>query len=89
MEKETKSNEIKFTKEFLYVLLGFISLGLLVFCKILANFGVGSAVFFGIMSIFIYILPFVGAILSYLGNKKVSLELVVNLAAFLIAVLVF
>ena len=89
MEKETKSKEITLTKELLYALFGFISLGLLVLCKILANFGVGSAVFFGIMSIFIYILPFVGAILSYFGKKKVSLELIVNLAAFLIAVLVF
>ena len=90
MENENKTQkDISVSKELLFALMGIISLGLLVLCKILVNFGVGSAIFYGIMSMFIYILPFVGVILSYCANKKVSFELVVNLAAFVIAMLVF
>ena len=86
--KETQSQQISVSKEVLFALMGIVALGLLVICKILANFGVGSAIFYGIMSLFIYILPFVGVILSYCNNKKVSFELIVNLAAFVIAMLV-
>lgn len=87
--EENQTKQISVSKGFLYALMGIISLGLLVLCKILFNFGVASAIFYGIMSIFIYILPLVGIVLSYFNNKKASLELIVNLVAFGIAVLTF
>ena len=82
---ENQEKQISVSRQFLIALMGIVSLGLLVLCKILANFGVVEPILNGVFSIFIYILPFVGIILSYLGNKKVSVELIVNLAAFVIA----
>ena len=82
---ENQEKQVSVSSQLLFALMGIVSLGLLVLSKILMNFGVVEPALYGVFSIFIYILPFVGIILSYLGNKKVSVELIVNLAAFVIA----
>ena len=80
--------EIKLTTSILFMLFAIVSLVLLVITKICASFGVMSGVFYGIMSILIYVLPFVGLVLSYLGAKKLCLEFWANLGVLGIALLV-
>ncbi len=77
--KEKNVVEIKFGLSFLFMLFAITALALFVLVKICAHFGAVVPVFYGIMSIFIYCLPFVGMVLSYLFSKKLSPEFWANL----------
>ena len=91
MEEEVKTEETKqinVSTKTLFIIFGVVALGLLMVVKICANFGLASAVFYGIMSILIYGLSFAGIICSYLIDKKTSFEFWVNLVAFALAIFV-
>ena len=90
MEEERNEQEEKrlvVTSKTLFTLFGVVSLGLLMFVKICLNFGLFSPTFRGIMSIFVYGLSFVGMVLTYLENKRVTFEFYVNLIAFALAIM--
>lgn len=77
--------EIKLTASLLYMFFALISLALFVIVKICAHFGVIAPAFYGVFAIFIYCLPFVGMVLSYLGSKKLSPEFWANLGVLALA----
>ncbi|MBO7526627.1 MAG: hypothetical protein J6T74_01870 [Clostridia bacterium] len=87
-EKE-QGRQLSVSSKTLFIILGVISLGLLMLGKILANFGVTSAVLFGILTVLIYGTSFAGMVCSYMTDKKVSFEFWVNLVAFALAVFTF
>ena len=87
-EEKTQAKEIKLNTSLLYMIFAIVSLALLVLVKICASFGVINGIFYGIMSIIIYCLPFVGLVLSFLGAKKLCLEFWANLGVLGIALLV-
>ncbi|MBO4569892.1 MAG: hypothetical protein J5689_01585 [Clostridia bacterium] len=81
-----EQKEVRISSSLLNLLFAIVALGLIVLCKILFGFGVASAVFYGIMSILIYCLPFVGMLLSYFSNKKLTFEFWANLAVLAFAI---
>ena len=84
--ENNEQKEVKISSSLLYLLFAVVALGLIVLCKVLFNFGVGSSTLYGIMSIFIYGLPFAGMLLSYFSTKKLSFEFWANLAVLAFAI---
>ena len=78
-ENKTKL-ELKVSKKFLYSFFAIMALALFAIAKICRNFGVLSPIFFGIMSIFIYVLSFTGMMLSLINYKKLTTEFWFNAA---------
>ena len=85
VKKQKEAKEIKITTSLIYMIFALVSLGCFIIAKICFHFGAVAPVFYGIMAIFIYCLPFVGMILSYLGSKKLGPEFWANLGALGIA----
>ena len=81
--------EVKFSTSFLFMLFAITSLALFVVVKICEGFAVSSNIFYGIMSIVIYCLPFVGMVLSYVFAKKASPEFWANVSVLGIELLTY
>ena len=81
---EKKECALPFPVNMIYAL---ITIGLIVLVKVLYNFGVMTQIFYGIVSIAIYALPIVGAILSYISAKKPNCEFYANVATLAIALI--
>ncbi|MBP5242989.1 MAG: hypothetical protein J6Z36_04790 [Clostridia bacterium] len=85
-KKEDKQIHLSISSGLLDASFALISVAFSIICSICAVFGVSSSIFYGIMSIFIYILPFVGFIWTYWKNRTIrSFALWLNAAALLIA----
>ena len=89
--EETQTNsgdkEIRLSSKLLYSLFGVVALAILIICKICASFGVTSSTFYGIMSIFIYVLPFLGIVFNYVSNQKLTNELWLNVVVLALALM--
>ena len=88
-EEPKAKKEIKVSESAIAVCMALFAMFLYVLCCILANFGVGGPVFYGIMSIFLYCLPLGGLIWSFLRNKKPSFEFWLNVIVFALVVYKF
>ena len=87
-EQPKVEKEIKMSEKFLFLLFAIASLFIVVLTSILLRFGVYHNVIHGIVCIFAFVLPIVGAILAYLKDKKPSFEVYANLIALALALLV-
>ena len=68
VKQVSHEGEIRVSSKLLYSMFGMIALAILIICKICASFGVGNLTFYGIMSIFIYVLPFLGVLFTYVSS---------------------
>ena len=61
------------------------AIALFIITKVVINFGGGSAVFYGIMTIAIYATSFVGVLYVYVKEKKPTMEWWFNVVALILA----
>ena len=88
-QQSAQDKQITVSSALLCSLCAVVALGILIICKICANFGVGNKTFYGIMSIFIYVLPLCGVVLTYATKKSATTELWMNVAVLAIALMTF
>ena len=86
-EKVEGKKYLNLSMQTINALLAFAALVLFVICKICFNFGVLNGVFYGVMSIFIYLMSLSSAVWAYLRDRKIAFELIFSLAVFLLAVI--
>ena len=79
-------NQVVLKTSTINALMGVVALFVLVFCRILDRFNVGSSTFFGIMAIIVYCLPLAGLCWAYLRTRKPSFEFWLNVVVFGLAV---
>ena len=85
-EPKAENKEIKISQSTLALIMALFAMFLFVLCRVLIVFGVGSATFYGIMSIIMYALPLAGLIWSYVRNKKPTFEFWLNVIVFALVV---
>jgi len=85
-EKKEEGKAFILSTQMINALLAFCALVLFVICKICFNFGVMSGIFYGVMSIFIYLLSLGAAVWAYLRDRKISFELIFSLSVFVLAI---
>ena len=88
-QKVNNDKEITVSSKLLCMLCAVISLAILIICKICIKFGAGNGTFYGIMSIFIYVLPLLGTVFTFTTEKTPTTELWINVAVLAIALLTF
>ena len=86
-KQESGYKEIRLSSKLLYSLFGVVALAILIVCRICTWFGVTNATFYGIMSIFIYVLPFLGIVFTYVTDQKLTNELWLNVIVLAVALL--
>lgn len=87
VDQPKENNEIKMSKNFLFMLFALVSVAITLLTVVLVIFGVYNNIVHGIVCLFACVLPIVGAILTYITAKKPTFELYINLFALALALL--
>ncbi len=83
--EEQKNVQLSVPTRLVNVLFSLAALVLFIIFRIVRNFGGGSQTFYGLMSILVYSLAFVGVVFVYWKEQKVSAELWFNVIVLAIA----
>ena len=87
LKTEDNVYNVQISKNGILIFIPIFVMCLYVIYEILLHFGVFSYAFSGIASIFLYILPLGGVVLSYLKDRKASFEFWLNVGTFAIIAL--
>ena len=83
--EEEKHVQVSISEKMFNALFAIVSVILFMITKIVFHFGGGSAVFYGIMTIAIYAISFVGVLYVYVKEKKPTMEWWLNVGALVLA----